>query len=68
MGKIKLNNKVKVTLIVLGIVGLFVSGVTATLGVQRYNDNLKAQGVSAFKANSCDEYAKDGMSWLECDK
>lgn len=53
--------------IVVLVVVLIASGVAGTLTYQKFISDTKAQGVTEFKANDCDKYAKDGMTWLECD-
>ncbi len=57
----------KIVGVVVTVVALVVVGVVGTLQYQKFISDTKAQGVSEFKANDCDKYAKDGMTWLECD-
>jgi hypothetical protein len=62
------NKVVKRIGIVLGIVVLIGTGVTGTISVQKYNNDLKAQGVREYKA-TCDMYQNNEKTqkWLECD-
>ena len=61
------NKQLKVVGVVVGIAALIALGVAGTLSYQNFISNVKAQGVQEFKTTGCDEYAKDGQKWLECD-
>ena len=61
------KNQMKIVGVVVAIVALVAVGVAGTLGYQKFISNVKAQGVQEFKTTGCDEYAKDGQKWLECD-
>jgi len=64
----KLNKKqYKIIGVFVIVVALVATGVTGTLGYQSFITNTKAQGVSEFKALSCEKYNNDKVSWLECD-
>ena len=68
---VKITKPTKKTLKIVGVVvtevALVVAGVLGTLYVQKTVNDIKAQGVSEFKANDCEQYSKDGLTWLECD-
>ena len=48
-----------VLLVVLGVVG--------TLKYQGFINSVKAQGVTEYKQDKCENYSKDGASWYECE-
>ena len=56
----------KIGTVVITVV-LVLIGISGTLTAQNVYSNIKTQGVTEFKKNSCDIYAKDGQKWLECD-
>lgn len=62
------KNKAKKILTVLAMILLVVLGIAGTLSYQRFEQNLKAEGVREYKSSSCKVYTDKDVKWLECDE
>ena len=46
---------------------LAILGVVSTLKYQSFISSVKAQGIAEYKQDKCENYSKDGATWLECE-
>lgn len=62
-------NKNTAKMMAAGLAGvlLVVLGVVGTLRYQGFINSVKAQGVAEYKQDKCENYAKDGETWWECE-
>ena len=62
-------NKNTAKMVAAGLAGvlLVILGVVGTLKYQGFINSVKAQGVAEYKQEKCQDFAKDGAVWLECD-
>lgn len=62
-------NKNTAKVVAAGLAGvlLVVLGVVGTLKYQGFINSVKAQGVAEYKQDKCENYSKDGATWLECE-
>ena len=62
-------NKNTAKMVATGLAGvlLVILGVVGTLKYQGFINSVKAQGVADYKQEKCQDFAKDGATWLECD-
>lgn len=62
-------NKNTAKMMAAGLAGvlLVVLGVVGTLKYQSFINSVKAQGVSEYKQDKCENYSKDGATWYECE-
>ena len=62
-------NKNTAKMVAAGLAGvlLVLLGVVGTLKYQGFINSVKAQGVAEYKQEKCQDFAKDGATWLECE-
>lgn len=62
-------NKNTAKMVAAGLAGvlLVILGVVGTLKYQGFINSVKAQGVAEYKQEKCENYSKDGATWLECE-
>lgn len=62
-------NKNTAKMVAAGLAGvlLVVLGVVSTLKYQSFISSVKAQGIAEYKQDKCENFSKEGSTWLECE-